>query len=91
MNKSGTRLTTAAVFLFVSLLLLAPGDVHASVSFLPLTFQSAHPYIDPGTGSLIIQALIAGAVGALFLLKTYWLKVKVFFKNLLSKSKKTNG
>ena len=91
MNKSGTRLTTAAVFLFVSLLLLVPQDVHASVSLLPLTLQDAHAYIDAGTSALIIQFLIAGAVGGLFLIKVFWTKVKAFFANLSSRFRKGNG
>ena len=33
-------------------------------------------YIDPGTGSLVIQILIASLVGGLFMLKVYWRKVK---------------
>lgn len=39
--------------------------------------QPAHAYIDPGTGSLIIQGLIAAFVGAAFALKNfYYTKVK---------------
>ena len=90
MNKSGTRLTAAAIFLLVSLLLLVPQDAHASVSLLPLTFQDVHGYIDAGTGSLIIQLLIAGAVGGLFLIKVFWTKVKAFFLNLSSRFGKGN-
>lgn len=36
-------------------------------------------YIDPGTGSVIIQALIGVAVGAGVLIKTYWSKIKALF------------
>lgn len=36
-------------------------------------------YLDPGTGSYIIQLLIAGLMGGLFLLKTYWGKIKTLF------------
>ena len=37
----------------------------------------AHAYIDPGTGSLVIQGLIAAFVGAAFALKNfYYTKVK---------------
>jgi hypothetical protein len=37
----------------------------------------AHAYIDPGTGSLILQGLIAAFVGAAFALKNfYYTKVK---------------
>jgi hypothetical protein len=38
----------------------------------------AHAYIDPGTGSFIIQALIAGFLGALFYFNFYSRKAKRF-------------
>jgi hypothetical protein len=34
--------------------------------------QPAHAYIDPGTGSLILQGLVALFVGAVFTLKTFF-------------------
>ncbi len=37
-------------------------------------------YLDPGSGSLIIQLLIAGLVGAGFIIKTYWKKITRFFR-----------
>jgi len=42
-----------------------------------LTIPSA--YLDPGTGSYIIQLLVAGLMGILFLVKVYWRKIKGFF------------
>jgi hypothetical protein len=36
-------------------------------------------YIDPGSGSYLVQAIIAGILGALFYFKTIWLKVKSVF------------
>lgn len=44
--------------------------------FIP---QSAHAYLDPGTGSIILQAIIAGALGLSFTIKIYWKKIKAFF------------
>ena len=41
--------------------------------------NSAYAYLDPGTGSFIIQGLIAGFVGGLYALKIYWKKIKSFF------------
>ena len=39
----------------------------------------AYGYIDPGTGSLLIQSII-GAIAAIGVtLKLYWHKIKVFF------------
>lgn len=62
-------------------------------SLPPLIFilQNVHPYIDPGTGSLIIQILIASFVGGLFLMKVFWGKVKAFFNNILSRARRGNG
>ncbi len=36
-------------------------------------------YIDPNSGSYIIQMIIAGILGSLFFFKNAWLKVKLFF------------
>ena len=36
----------------------------------------AYAYLDPGTGSVIVQFIIAGLVGAGITLKVYWAKVK---------------
>lgn len=44
-------------------------------------------YIDPGTGSLLIQVLMGVLFGGLFALKLGWRSVKVFFSQLLSKRK----
>ena len=42
--------------------------------------QPAYAYIDPGTGSYVVQALIAAALGVSFFIKTYWNRIKLFFK-----------
>lgn len=39
----------------------------------------AHAYIDPGTGSILIQGLIAAIVGALFTIKIWWRRIKALF------------
>jgi hypothetical protein len=36
-------------------------------------------YVDPGSGSYLIQMLIAAIVGALFYFKNLWWKVRAFF------------
>lgn len=33
-------------------------------------------YIDPGSGSLVLQVLLGAVLGAVFTLKTYWRKIK---------------
>jgi hypothetical protein len=44
-----------------------------------------YAYLDPGTGSYIIQIILAALVGVAFTIKIYWTKVKTFFVNLFSK------
>ena len=36
-------------------------------------------YVDPGSGSYLIQALVAAAMAAGFFLKTSWWRIKMFF------------
>ena len=36
-------------------------------------------YLDPGTGSLIIQAVVAVLAGAAVAITSYWQKIKTFF------------
>ncbi len=36
-------------------------------------------YLDPGSGSILIQVLVAGLLGAAFLVKTYWRKLTSIF------------
>jgi len=39
----------------------------------------AYAYLDPGTGSMILQGLLAAAVGAMVTAKLYWQRIKSFF------------
>ena len=48
----------------------------------------AYGYIDWGTGSFMIQMLIAGLVGAVFALKLYWKKMTAFFSSRFSKRRR---
>ena len=36
-------------------------------------------YIDPSSGSYLVQMIIAGILGSLFFFKNLWTKVKNFF------------
>jgi len=55
--------------------------------FLP---TNAYAYLDPGTGSYIIQVLIAFFFGGIFVLKMYWQKTKSYFLKFFSKGSKDN-
>jgi len=56
--------------------------------YLPFD-QIVHAYIDPGTGSLVLQAVIGVLVGAFVAIGLFWNRIKVFVRNLFSKSKKS--
>jgi hypothetical protein len=45
-------------------------------------------YLDPGTGSIIFQVIIAGLCGGLLAIKMFWSKIKSFFKGLFSRGNK---
>ncbi len=47
-----------------------------------------YAYIDPGTGSYILQLLIAGALGALFAFKTYVRQGLSYISGLFARQKK---
>ena len=56
-----------------------------------LISTEAHAYLDPGTGSIIIQAIL-GAIAAFFTsIAIYWDKAKNFFKKITKKKKENNN
>lgn len=48
---------------------------------------AANAYLDPGTGSILVQSLLAGIAGAAAVLSLYWQRVKAFFANLRKSSR----
>jgi uncharacterized membrane protein HdeD (DUF308 family) len=46
-------------------------------------------YLDPGSGSFLLQLQIAGLLGAALVLRTQWSKIKKFFnrKNVIKETK----
>lgn len=38
--------------------------------------QEAHAYIDPGSGSILLQLLLGGFAGAVVVVKLYWQRLK---------------
>ena len=63
--------------------------------FLVIVLFSPHlrpqAYLDPGSGSFLIQLLIAGIVGAGFLVKMYWKKIKGFFNRSVAKKEEDDA
>ena len=54
-----------------------------------LLTREAHAYLDPGTGSYILQILLAGLLGALVMLRVYWGKIVGVFSKGSSESEAT--
>jgi nitrate/nitrite transporter NarK len=58
------------------------------IALLQFAFlENAFAYLDPGTGSYIFQALLAGLIGGLFTIKTFWRKIKNFVCNHFSRKR----
>lgn len=51
------------------------------IGFFAFGVATAQAYLDPGTGSMILQAIIGAVAGALIVIKLYWYKLVSFFKN----------
>lgn len=55
---------------------------HASVVLLLLVVvlpRDVQAYLDPGTGSLVFQAIVAGLAAAAYGLRSYWTRIRSFF------------
>lgn len=48
---------------------------------------AAHAYLDPGTGSILVQSFLAGVAGAVAIVSLYWQRVKAFFVNMRKSSR----
>lgn len=59
----------------------------AAVGFL-FNSEPVFAYLDPGSGSYIIQVTIGLLAGALFMLKNYWVVIKGYVAKIFGKNKK---
>ena len=66
---SGNRLSRSAIFNLLVVMFM----------FWICVAPAAQAYLDPGTGSFILQTLIAALFGAIFVLKSYWVRIKSWF------------
>ena len=54
----------------------------AVLAVIDLSFpRHAYAYLDPGTGSYLLQMLLAALLGGLFAIKLFWGRIKNFLKN----------
>lgn len=52
--------------------------------FILASPDTAHAYLDPGTGSYFLQILLAALLGAAFAVKSFWRNIKSYIANLFS-------
>ena len=71
---------------------------NALLSFLVLVLSAfmiwpdkAYAYLDPGSGSYILQLVFAGMLAALFAIKSFWRAALTWLRSLFNKSKKTEN
>jgi len=50
-----------------------------------LSMSKSYAYIDPGTGSYLLQMIAAGVLAGSFFVKTFWRRIKQGYQRLLSK------
>ena len=55
---------------------------------ITLCADKAYAYLDPGTGSYMLQLFIAVVIGGLFAIKIFWRKILFFLKGLFSRKKR---
>ena len=64
----------------------------AVIIFLHMIFPShSYAYLDPGSGSIMLQLLLVAFFSALAAIKVFWGKIKTFFtKNRFSQTENDN-
>jgi len=58
--------------------------------FFSMFTSNAYAYLDPGTGSMILQGILAAVAGSMFFLRTYWYKFKTLFSKNTDKKKSSD-
>lgn len=51
-----------------------------------LVVPAANAYIDPGSGSIIIQAVAAAAMAVALSVRIWWRRISIFLSNLFRRS-----
>jgi hypothetical protein len=57
-----------------------------AISGCTLFATPSNAYLDPGTGSIILQSILAGIAVAMGVLRLYWYRLKAFFSGQSGKS-----
>ncbi len=58
-----------------------------ALGILLVPISTAQAYIDPGSGSFLLQAVLAGLLAAGMAIRTYWRRIVGFFRRDSPKTK----
>tara|TARA_B110000967_G_scaffold207802_1_gene258081 strand:+ start:427 stop:666 length:240 start_codon:yes stop_codon:yes gene_type:complete len=58
------------------------------LTYLFCITSNANAYLDPGTGSIILQAILAFIAGAAVTVSLWWMNFKIFIKKIFRLDKK---
>ena len=58
------------------------------LTYLFCSISNANAYLDPGTGSIILQAILAFIAGAAATVSVWWMNFKIFIKKIFRLDKK---
>jgi ribose/xylose/arabinose/galactoside ABC-type transport system permease subunit len=58
---------------------MLPIDSYNLSSLAGIILSAPNAYLDPGSGSFILQLVLAAVLGGLFIIKGYWMKIKGLF------------
>ncbi len=63
-------------------------SIHAmtAVALTLCAVEPAYAYLDPGTGNIILQAVLATVAGALVSMKLYGQKILILFRRMFARS-----
>tara|TARA_B100000941_G_scaffold256081_1_gene205162 strand:+ start:363 stop:590 length:228 start_codon:yes stop_codon:yes gene_type:complete len=59
-----------------------------SIIYLILSITNTYAYLDPGTGSIILQAIIGFIAASVATISVYWTKFKLIISKILRKKNK---
>lgn len=63
----------------------------AGTCLVLLCCRAAYGYVDPGTGSLILQVILGSLLGAAFAVKIFWRQIMIWIGRLFSKRHKDDA
>jgi hypothetical protein len=58
-------------------------------ALLALWTAPAYAYLDPTTGSILLQGLLAGIAGVMMVGRLFWTRLKEFFRKLMGSHSET--